>query len=74
MNEVEYFQMLENQQAEEYIPTNISEMSDDEIAEYEEYCKMQDNPYTDEELNQMQKELDLWGKVHQDFINAMLIK
>lgn len=59
MNEVTYFEMLENQQAEEYIPTNISEMTDDEIAEYEEYCKMQDTPYTDEELNQMQKEMDL---------------
>lgn len=59
MNEVEYFELLENQQAEEYIPTNISEMSDEEIEEYEEYCKMQDNPYTDEELNQMQKEMDL---------------
>ena len=58
MNEVTYFEMLENQQAEEYIPTNLSEMTDEEIAEYEEYCKMQDNP-TDEELNQMQKEMDL---------------
>ena len=59
MNEVDYFEMLENQQAEEYIPTNISEMTDDEIEEYEEYCKMQDDPYTDEELNQLQKEMDL---------------
>lgn len=59
MNEVTYFEMLENQQAEEYIPTNLSEMTDEEIAEYEEYCKMQDTPYTDEELNQMQKEMDL---------------
>lgn len=59
MNEVTYFEMLENQQAEEYIPTNLSEMTDEEIAEYEEYCKMKDNPYTDEELNQMQKEMDL---------------
>lgn len=59
MNEVAYFEMLENQQAEEYIPTNLSEMTDEEIAEYEEYCKMQDTPYTDEELNQMQKEMDL---------------
>ena len=59
MNEVAYFEMLENQQADEYIPTNLSEMTDEEIAEYEEYCKMHDNPYTDEELNQMQKEMDL---------------
>ena len=59
MNEVAYFEMLENQQAEEYVPTNLSEMTDEEIAEYEEYCKMQDTPYTDEELNQMQKEMDL---------------
>ena len=73
MNEVTYFEMLENQQAEEYIPTNLSEMTDEEIAEYEEYCKMQDNPYTDEELNQMQKEMDLWEKVLQNSINAMLI-
>lgn len=59
MNEVAYFEMLENQQAEEYVPQNLSEMTDEEIAEYEEYCKMRDNPYTDEELNQMQKEMDL---------------
>lgn len=59
MNEVAYFGMIENQQAEEYVPQNISEMTDEEIAEYEEYCKMQDTPYTDEELNRMQEELDL---------------
>lgn len=59
MNEVTYFEMLENQQAEEYVPQNLSEMTDEEIAEYEEYCKMLDEPYTDEELNQMQKEIDL---------------
>ena len=59
MNEVAYFEMLENQQAEEYVPQNLSEMTDEEIAEYEEYCKMRDNPYTDEELNQKQKEMDL---------------
>ena len=59
MNEVTFFTMLENQQAEEYVPQNLSEMTDEEIAEYEEYCKMQDTPYTDEELNQMQKEMDL---------------
>lgn len=59
MNEVTYFEMLENQQAEEYVPQNLSEMTDEEIAEYEEYCKMQETPYTDEELNQMQKEMDL---------------
>ena len=59
MNEVAYFEMLENQQAEEYVPQNLSEMTDEEIAEYEEYCKMQDTPYSDEELNQMQKEMDL---------------
>ena len=59
MNEVTYFEMLETQQADEFIPQNLSEMTDEEIAEYEEYCKMADNPYTDEELNQMQKEMDL---------------
>ena len=59
MNEVAYFEMLENQQEEEYVYQNISEMTDEESAENEEECKMQDTAYTDEELNQRQKEMDL---------------
>ena len=59
MNEVTYFEMLETQQSDEYVPQNLSEMTDEEIAEYEEYCKILEEPYSDDELCKMQKELDL---------------
>jgi hypothetical protein len=41
------------------VPTNLADLSDEEISEYEEYCRRNEKPDSDDELCNMQQELGL---------------